>query len=409
MYKRDGKTLNEQVKKMKVGIFGGSFDPVHKEHIHLAQAAVKELGLDKLLIMPAYAPPHKPYKVLMEDSHRLQMCRLAFADVPNAEVCDFEIAQKGTSYTYLTCQHFKQQYPTAQLFWLVGTDMLRDFPTWRYPEKILSTVTLAVCARNEQSEWVEREQQSFFKRFGQQFTVLSYQGEDVSSTKIRVLAAAQESVAHLVGEAVQAYIQNNGLYLVENVKQALALEKPQRKAHSLRVAEVAAKKAGELRMNEKQAIAAALFHDCGKNVETDSALLQGFTLPAQFGEVPAQVVHQFTGAYLAQTQFGVTDEDILNAVRYHTSGRPNMSALEKLIFLADMVEEERNYDVVESIRSAFWSAQGDKQTALDACLLLALEQTAVFLRRIGQAVYPLTLNALQYYQQLTKKEKIDNE
>ncbi len=394
---------------MKIGIFGGSFDPVHKEHIHLAQAAIAELGLDRLLIMPAYAPPHKPYKALTDDNHRLQMCRLAFADVKNAEVCDFEIAQKGTSYTYLTCQHFKEQYPSAQLFWLVGTDMLRDFPTWKHPEKILDTVTLVVCARNEQKDWLQAEQQAFYKRFGRQFTVLSYQGKDVSSTKIRVLAAAGESVAHLVGESVQAYIQAHGLYAIENAVQALALEKPQRRAHSLRVAEVAAKKAGQLRMNEKQAIAAALFHDCGKNVETESALLQGFVLPSEFGEVPAQVVHQFTGAYLAQTQFGVADEDILNAVRYHTSGRPHMSALEKLIFLADMVEEERSYDVVESIREAFWSAQGDKETALDACLLLALEQTAVFLRRIGQTVYPLTLDALQYYQQLTKKEKIDNE
>ena len=394
---------------MKIGIFGGSFDPVHREHIHLAQAAVAELGLDKLLIMPAYAPPHKPYKRLTADEHRLQMCRLAFADIPNVEVCDFEIAQKGTSYTYLTCQHFKDLYASAQLFWLVGTDMLRDFPTWKYPEKILSTVTLAVCARNEQCDWLDREQQAFMQRFGKPFTVLAYQGEDVSSTKIRVLAAAQEDVSHLVGDRVQAYIKENDLYVVANAKQALALEKPQRKAHSLRVAEVAAKKAGQLHMDERQAIAAALLHDCGKNVEMGNTLLQGFTLPTQFGEVPAQVVHQFTGAYLAQTQFGVTDEDILNAVRYHTSGRPHMSALEKLIFLADMVEEERSYDVVESIRSAFWSAQGDKEYALNACLLLALEQTTVFLKRIGQTVYPLTLDALQFYKQYTKKEKIDNE
>lgn len=394
---------------MKIGIFGGSFDPVHIEHIHLAQAAVQELGLDTLWIMPAYAPPHKPYKRLAADEHRLQMCRLAFADVPNVEVCDFEIAQKGTSYTYLTCQHFKTLYPTAQLFWLVGTDMLRDFPTWKYPEKILSTVTLAVCARNEQCGWLEKEKKVFAERFGQSFEVLTYQGADVSSTKIRVLAAAQESAAHLVGNAVQSYIQENGLYKIENAKQALALEKPQRKAHSLRVAQVAAKKAGELHMDERQAIAAALFHDCGKNVEMHSPLLQGFTLPSEFGEVPVQVVHQFTGAYLAQTQFGITDEDILNAVRYHTSGRPNMSALEKLIFLADMVEEERSYDVVEEIRSAFWSAKGDKESALDACLLLALEQTAVFLQRIGQTVYPLTLDALQFYKQHTKKEKIENE
>ena len=387
---------------MKIGIFGGSFDPVHIEHIHLAQAAIAELGLDTLLIMPAYAPPHKPYKVLTADEHRLQMCRLAFAGVAGAEVSDFEIRQKGTSYTYLTCQHLKEQYPDAQLFWLVGTDMLRDFPTWKYPERILQNVTLAVCARNEESGWLEIEQKAFFQKFGCSFQVLSYQGADVSSTKIRVLASAGESIAHLVGEQVQAYVQEHGLYLIPNAQAALALEKPQRKAHSLRVAEVAAKKAAQLRMREKQAITAALFHDCAKNVEKESPLLQGFVLPTEFGQVPEQVVHQFAGAYIAKTQFGITDEDILNAVRYHTSGRENMSALEKLIFLADMVEEERSYDVVEDIRSAFWSAQGELDSALDGCLLLALQQTAIFLQRIGQTVYPLTLRALQFYENQRK-------
>lgn len=392
---------------MRIGIFGGSFDPVHIEHIRVAQAAVQELGLDKLLIMPAYAPPHKPYKVLTADAHRLEMCRLAFACVPGVEVCDFEIEQAGTSYTYLTCRYFKKRFPDATLFWLVGTDMLRDFPTWKHPESILEDVTLAVCARNEQTDWLAEEQQAFQQRFGKAFEVLAYQGADVSSTDVRVLAAAGEDVSALVGEQVQAYIRQQGLYAIPGVKQALALETPKRKAHSLRVAAVAAKKAAALRMPEQKALAAALFHDCAKNVERENELLQGFVLPMQFGEVPAQVVHQYAGAYLAQTQFGVTDENILNAVRYHTSGRPNMSALEKLIFLADMVEDERDYDVVNDIRAAFWQAQGDADTALDACLLLALEQTALFLERIGQRVYPLTLQALEFYQKGKKTQETE--
>ena len=134
---------------MKIGIFGGSFDPPHNEHIRLAQAAIDGLGLDKLLIMPAYAPPHKSGKTLSPDSERLQLCRLAFSGLKKAEVSEYEIERKGTSYTYLTCRHFKAEYPTAQLFWLVGTDMLRDFPTWKNPTEILENVTLAVCARNE--------------------------------------------------------------------------------------------------------------------------------------------------------------------------------------------------------------------------------------------------------------------
>ena len=228
---------------MRIGIFGGSFDPVHIEHIRVAQSAIKGLGLDKLLIMPAYAPPHKPYKALAPDKHRLAACRLAFADVEKAEVCDFEIAQKGTSYTYLTCRHFKQKYPSAELFWLVGTDMLRDFPTWREPESILTDARLAVCARNEQDGWLEAEQAAFYQKFHKRFAVVSYNGADVSSTKIRVLAGAGEDISALVGEKVASYVQEHKLYSIDNAAEALALEKPERAAHSLRVAELAAVKA----------------------------------------------------------------------------------------------------------------------------------------------------------------------
>ena len=96
---------------MRIAVFGGSFDPVHIEHVHIAQAAIKESQLDKLLVMPALNPPHKPWKRLADDEDRLQMCRLAFSDVEKAEVCDYEIRQGGTSYTYLTCRYFRSICP----------------------------------------------------------------------------------------------------------------------------------------------------------------------------------------------------------------------------------------------------------------------------------------------------------
>ncbi len=380
---------------MKIGIFGGSFDPVHIEHVRLAERAIDELHLDKLLIMPAFAPPHKLYKVLAPDADRLQMCRLAFANVKKAEVCDFEMQQGGTSYTYLTCRHFKNEYPSAQLFWLVGTDMLRDFPTWKNPESILNDVTLAVCARNEKESWLEKERAAFYARFQKDFAVISYNGADVSSTQIRVLAGAGENIAHLVGGNVAEYIKDKRLYAIQNAALALSGEAPKRKAHSLRVALVAAKRCSTLPILERNAIAASLFHDCAKNILPTDTRLSGLVLPSEWGQVPESVWHQFAGAYLAEYAFGVQDEDILNAIRYHTSGRENMSVLEKLIFLADMVEEERSYDVVENIRAAFWK-QGEEN--LDRCLELALDETVAFLKRKNAYVYPLTELACAYYQ-----------
>lgn len=386
---------------MRIAVFGGSFDPVHSEHIRLARAAVDSLKLDKLFVMPAYAPPHKPGKVLSSDRDRLEMCRLAFAEIPQVEISDYEIQKGGTSYTYLTCRHFKELYPTAELFWLVGTDMLRDFPTWKEPLSILKDVTLGVCGRAEQQGWVEKEQELFFEKFQTKFEVIDYNGERVSSTKIRVLAGAGMEITPLVPKKVAAYIQEKELYLIKNAKEALALEKPQRQEHSIRVAELAASRAVGLRIPERKAVAAALFHDCGKNVPLDSPLLKGFEKREEWGEIPIPVLHQYTGAYLAENVFGAQDEEILDAIRYHTSARPNMGELEKLIFLADMLEEERSYEGVEILRKLFWKKEG-----LDECLEEALFQTLEFLKQKGGEAYPLTRQAYTYYKNQKTEKKI---
>ena len=375
---------------MRIAIFGGSFDPIHTEHVRLAEFAVAELGLDKLFIMPAYAPPHKKGKTLSPDEDRLEMCRLACAHLKEVEVSDYEISKKGVSYTYLTCKHFKEQYPQAELFWLVGTDMLRDFPTWKNPQEILSYATLAVCGRNESGEWIEKEQAEFIRLFHKKFVYLSYNGKDVSSTKIRVLAGAGMRLTDFTLPNVEVYIQEKGLYKIPFADKALALESPKRQAHSLRVAMLAAKRAVQLQIPEKKAIEAALLHDCGKNLDKDSPYLEGFSLPTAFGEVPKEVAHQFAGAFVCEKHFGIKDEDVLNAVRYHTSGRPNMSTLEKLIFLADMLEPERNYDCVEILRTLFWQD-------IDECLKVALFETLKFLEKKGGEVYPLTREAYHFY------------
>lgn len=378
---------------MKLGIFGGSFDPVHNEHIRVAEAAINGLHLDKLLIMPAFAPPHKPWKALSPDGDRLHMCRLAFAHLPKAEVSDYEIKKGGTSYTYLTCRHFRSLYPDAEIFWLVGGDMFRDFPTWKNPASILNDVALAVCGREEKPGWAEKGQKLFFEKFGKNFVEVNYNGAAVSSTKIRVLAGAGMDLTDFVPQSVAAYIGQNRLYTVENANEALALEKPERQRHSLRVAELAVARAGKLKISERQAMQAALFHDCGKNVPLDSPLLKDFRSEREWGSVPPPVLHQFTGAYLAERIFGIEDQEVLSAIRFHTSGKADMSELEKLIFLADMLEASRKFEGVDELRSLFWKEEG-----LDECLKGALKKSLEFIEKKGEEVYPLTEQAYLYYE-----------
>ncbi len=378
----------------KIGIFGGSFDPPHREHKSLVEQAIKSLDLDKVYIVPAKIPPHKKNKSLSSDKDRLEMCRLAFSDLPCVEISDYELNAGGVSYTYLTCRYFKERHPESQLFWFVGTDMLRNFPTWKNPEEILANATLAVCARNEEQGWLKEEEELFQARFQRDFALIDYQGKDVSSTQIRVLAGAGMDITAYTGETVAAYINRTGLYAIPFADTSLSFQTAKRRAHSIRVALLAARRAPSLKVSERKAIAASLFHDCAKNIPADSPCLSGFEAQG----VPKPVWHQYAGAYLTEHLFGVQDEEILNAVRYHTSGRENMQSLEKLIFLADMLEEEREFPRVDELRALFW-----EDDTLDECMCVALKETLLHLKNKGSEIYPLTQNAYEYYQKITKK------
>lgn len=380
---------------MRIGIFGGSFDPVHLEHVRLVESAIQDLSLDRVFVVPTHTPPHKQGKRLASDEHRLQMCNLAFSHLQKVEISDFEIRQGGTSYTYLTLRRFRKLYPRPdhEIFFLVGTDMLRDFPTWKNPEDILKNCTLAVCARAEQSGWTEKEQAVFFEKFRTHFLPLSYEGKAVSSTRVRVLAAAGEDVSAFVGESVGKYLEENALYQIPYAKEALMLEKEERKEHSLRVAFYAAEHARKCKVDEEKAITASLFHDCAKNLAPSSPYLYGFTPP---NNVPPQIMHQYAGAYVAKTWFSVQDSEILDAISYHTSGRKNMSDLEKLVYFADMVEEGRTYDGVEFLRETL------EKRGLDQATLLALYRSKEFVEEKGNALYELTKQAIE---DLEEKEK----
>ena len=172
------------------------------------------------------------------------------------------------------------------------------------------------------------------------------------------------------------------------------------------MATFAAKYASVFHLLERKVLTAALLHDCAKNLQIDSPLLDGFVLDTRFGDVPEAVLHQFTGAYVAENALGVKDEDVLNAIRYHTSGRPNMTPIEKLIFLADMLEKGRTFDGVSALRDTLDKARGaaNPETYLDACLVMALESSIKFVRQKGGTLYPLTAQAYDFYKTKAKGE-----
>lgn len=370
---------------MKIAIFGGSFNPVHNEHVNIVKAAVSALGLDKVIVTPTAITPAKDGGLSASGKDRLEMCRLAFNGVPCAEVSDYEIKRGGVSYTYLTCRAFAEKYPDADRYFIVGADMLDNFHTWKNPEEILSYVKLAVCAR-ENVESLKKSVSDFEQKFGKRVTPFGYVGAAVSSTKLRVYCALGEDISGYTDKKVAEYAATNALYDLKNLQNVKELLTPRRWAHTLRVAVFAAERRALAKADERTVITAAALHDCAKNLPPDSPYLAGFAPP---DDVPEAVVHQYGGAYVASRTFGITDADVINAIKYHTSARENMSGLEKLIYLADMLEEGRSFDGVEELRQAL-------NLGLDYCLYKALSHQIKYLQSAGQKIYPLTLRAYEY-------------
>ncbi len=369
----------------KIGILGGTFNPVHIEHIELAKSAIKELALDRLIVMPTFISPHKIAQPAPAQA-RLDMLKVAFNGVSNIEVSDFEIQKQGKSYTYQTVEYFKQNND-CELFFIVGGDMLNDFKNWRYPERILSACTLAAFGREDVFIDYQKISEYFLKTFNKDFIKLSYVGKVVSSTKIRVYSSFNLPLVGMTSQPVIDYINKRELYKGDKYTKFIVQNLPEKRVvHTANVVVCALKRAKELGLDLEKVRLASTLHDCAKYV--DYTKVKGFTLP---NGVPSPVVHSFLGAFIAQTVLGVSDEEVLDAIRYHTSGKAEMTTLAKLIFVADMVEEGRHYDGVDKLRELYEKEDFEK------CFVECLKEEFVHLLNKKQYIYEETLNAFRYY------------
>ena len=369
----------------RIGILGGTFNPVHVEHVRLAKSAIKELNLDKLIVMPTYLPPHKSV-IPAPAEDRVRMLEMAFNGEDKIEISDFEIEKQGKSYTYLTVAHLKNLF-SAKLFFIVGGDMLTDFKNWKYPERILEYCDLAVFDREDFFTDYDRIRKYFKKNFGKEFIKLNYKGKNASSTKIRVYSAFGLSIDNIVPDGVKEYLSRKDLYggnsYVDFIKKTLPLK---RIKHTADVVICALSKAKALGLDQNKVMISATLHDCAKYM--DYTKVEGFVLK---DDVPAPVIHAFLGAYVAEKYLGVSDEEILDAIRYHTSGKSNMSTLGKLIFVADMVEEGRVYDGVEKLRELF------EKDDFEICFKECLKEEFLHLINKKQNIYVETINAYDFY------------
>lgn len=384
----------------RIGIFGGSFDPVHVGHIQSAKQAAKALQLDRLLMIPAAVPPHKS-GCNVSGEHRLSMLRIACRDTAVLQPSDMELQRSGPSYTYETVEAVRQAYPDTEIFLLMGSDMFLSFLSWKNPERILAQATLAVFCRGDKGEKEKiAQQKALLEQQGHLVCVVENHVVQISSTQMRRLLAfhcADEFLPAGVGD----YIRRNNLYdvnanwknlpMAELEKVVISLLNPNRVNHVLGCRDTAARLARIWGVDETDAARAGMLHDVTKALDGPLQL----TLCREYGKVLSgfaqkypKTLHALTGSLVAERIFG-ENPAVVSAIECHTTGKGNMNMLEKIIYVADYMEPCRDFPGVDQLRHY-------AETDMDAALKLGLEMTLEHLKRQGAEVSPESREALEY-------------
>jgi nicotinate-nucleotide adenylyltransferase len=196
----------------RIGVLGGTFDPVHNGHLYVADALRAALGLERVVWVPAGLPPHKTGQIVSQDRDRLAMLEQALAGSATDEIDTIDIDRTGPSYTADTLESLAERFSPARLFFLMGEDSLRDLPTWHDPERLLRFAELAVAARpgvDADLESVARQVPAVRRRVH----LVPTEEIPISSSEIRQRVRENRSILGLVPAAVEAYIRNRGLYI----------------------------------------------------------------------------------------------------------------------------------------------------------------------------------------------------
>ena len=390
---------------MKIGVYGGTFNPPHLGHLTAARAVFELLGLDLLLLIPAGLPPHKELPAgSPTPEQRLEMTRLAGEQLglgDEVRTLDIELERGGRSFTSDTLAQLKAQYPDSELWLLMGTDMFLTLQAWHEPEKILSLAGIAAFGRTEEDteELFSAQRNYLYQTYPQAriFTLTIPGVIDVSSTELREKLAKGQG-GNLLAPAVYGYILREGLYNTDaDLKRlpisrlrpvALSYLKHRRIPHVLGTEQEAIRLAERYGADVEKARVAALLHDCTKKLDMPAQL----ALCGQYGialdeleQKALKLLHSKTGAAIARDVFGVDDE-VYSAIWYHTTGHADMTTLEKIIYLADYIEPSRDFPGVDTLRKVCYED-------LDKGLLLGLEMTIEEMTAMGNPVHRATVEA----------------
>jgi len=367
---------------MRVLIYGGTFNPPHAGHVRAVRTAAEALRPDATLLIPAAIPPHKALADgSPEAAERLELTRLAAAEIPGAEASDRELHRAGKSYTSDTLRELREQYPAAELVFLVGTDMLISLPDWHEPEVICALASIAVFSRETGREAeISAAAERLRTEFGAMVYVVPGEPVEVSSTELREKLSRREG-RELLPREVYARIIRKRLYGAKPEfawlrSRADAYLKPKRIPHVRGVEETAVKQAGLWGADPGDAAEAAICHDITKYVDREGQLRLCDKYAIMTDELERgseKLLHARTGAAFARDLFGLSDA-VTGAIRWHTTGCPDMTTLEKITYLADYIEPNRaGFDGLEELRKVCFE---DLDSAMELATRMSIDEVA---------------------------------
>ena len=368
---------------MNIGIFGGAFDPFHKEHKEIIVAAKNQLDLDKVIIVPSFSPPHKtgissPYNC------RRRMVESSVNKLDYVIIDDIEYQRNTSNPTNEILAILKEKYPCNNLYFIMGGDSMVKFHTWIKPEIICSIAILAVAKRVGYNDKIHTSIELAREKYKANIISLDYMGKDISSSEIKATIELGMDSQNISDE-VKAIIKEEGLYKVYcdmvsklkcNIYKDTFVHVSNSVLYGMRLN-------AAFNLPYRKVFLSCLLHDCAKHLHT---YMEG---------VPPKVVHQFSGATLAKDIYGVIEDDILDAIRYHTTGKKEMSDLGRLVYCADMLEKDRDFDGVEELRTLI---ENDFDKGFVACVNKSINK----LNKENNPIHPLTKECAAYYNELYK-------
>lgn len=391
---------------MKIGILGGTFDPIHNTHISMAREALSQLNLDKVFLMPSFCPPHKNSSLVTNERHRVNMVKLAVAGLDNISYSDFELKNR-LSYTADTLTALKQQHPKDELFFIIGGDSISTFISWYHPEIILEKANLVVVKRNDVTlsaveDNIAKIRKTFNIHSDKKIFLLDTDISSISSSFIRNNNI--EECKSMLPKEVYEYIRDSGLYMGENKNCSWTVSEidndlkkllsPHRYSHTLGVALTSKEMAENYGVNPNTAYLAGLLHDCAKYYTNEELLntCKKNNIPVTQAEKNAPyLLHGKVGAFVAKRKYHIEDETVLSAITWHTTGKPQMTKLEQIVFCADYIEPGRD----KQPNLAY--LRGISMKNLDLLTFKIMSDTLNYLKSKNQVIDNYTRQGFEFY------------